>query len=427
MSLRIFNILLFFGANVICFFNSCVSGSEYYRSYPDLYKPSAKNEFKIQFAIVHLDEKLSWLEYEFPSRQLVYKNTDTDTMITATAKISVHLQAKFGLKKMNDTTNYIIRDHVKSISDHAVRGRVKINVPPGKWFMELNTLDMNSGLRGTQSVFIRKENIFSAQNFSTEVAGDGLFVNPYMSAPAGLLISSERKKNVAKLYVDYFKNNSQPAAPPYALSLEQTFNYRPDSSFVLLKSDTSIFKLVVDKPGYFHCRIDTNMRDGITYFYFYRNYPSVSNYAKMIETARYMMTEDEYNAANAAADKKETVEKFWLRLGGSAERAKALIAAWYGRVENANTYFSTQVEGWKTDRGMIHIVFGPPKNIYKTSETETWVYGDERSAKTMTFSFRKIYNPFTENDFVLERSSSYRNQWFTAVDNWRQGRVFDAN
>jgi hypothetical protein len=35
-----------------------------------------------------------------------------------------------------------------------------------------------------------------------------------------------------------------------------------------------------------------------------------------------------------------------------------------------------------------------------------------------------VNNPFTDNDYALERSGAYKQNWYTAVDIWRQGRAY---
>jgi GWxTD domain-containing protein len=138
------------------------------------------------------------------------------------------------------------------------------------------------------------------------------------------------------------------------------------------------------------------------------------------------MTKEEFEVMLQAPDRKVAIDKFWLDIAGNTERARALISAYYTRVADANRFFTSYLEGWKSDRGMIFIVYGPPRNTYRTSLTETWVYGDERSPKAMTYVFNKLSNPFSENDFALERSINYKNTWYMAVDMWRQGRVYNG-
>jgi hypothetical protein len=73
---------------------------------------------------------------------------------------------------------------------------------------------------------------------------------------------------------------------------------------------------------------------------------------------------------------------------------------------------------------MLYIVLGPPNLVYKSSNAESWIYGEENNLMSVTYSFLKIDNSFTENDFSLSRSPIYKNMWYRAVDTWRQGRVY---
>ncbi|HCA83184.1 MAG TPA: GWxTD domain-containing protein, partial [Flavobacteriales bacterium] len=80
--------------------------------------------------------------------------------------------------------------------------------------------------------------------------------------------------------------------------------------------------------------------------------------------------------------------------------------------------------GWKTDRGMIYLIFGEPAFIDRTTDSETWIYGDRFSTASLRFNFLKIQNPFSDNDFLLQRMPVYKPEWYKAVDVWRSGRVY---
>ena len=73
---------------------------------------------------------------------------------------------------------------------------------------------------------------------------------------------------------------------------------------------------------------------------------------------------------------------------------------------------------------MVYLIYGAPNVIYRTSNSEVWTYGEENNINSLNYTFTKVNNPFTENDFILERSSSYKQSWYVAVDIWRQGRVY---
>ncbi|RME17582.1 MAG: GWxTD domain-containing protein [Bacteroidetes bacterium] len=91
---------------------------------------------------------------------------------------------------------------------------------------------------------------------------------------------------------------------------------------------------------------------------------------------------------------------------------------------DANRLFTSYKYGWQTDRGMIYIVFGPPEDIQKTYLFEKWYYSlnGQRNALVFTF-YRNKNNPFTNSDFILERSDYYKDLWYFAVERIRQGRL----
>ena len=100
---------------------------------------------------------------------------------------------------------------------------------------------------------------------------------------------------------------------------------------------------------------------------------------------------------------------------------------YYTRVQDANIIFSSFKEGWKTDRGMMYIVLGPPNKVSKTKFQEIWTYGELNNRNSITFSFVKVINPFTDNDYYLLRNEMLKDIWYQAVDAWRQGKVYLDN
>ena len=102
--------------------------------------------------------------------------------------------------------------------------------------------------------------------------------------------------------------------------------------------------------------------------------------------------------------------------------------------------FTSHLEGWKTDRGMISIIFGPPSYIRKTKSAEIWYYGQQSNSNLnaynslndpmriqssgLKFTFDKVSNPFSMNDYELDRNYSYKSSWYRAVESWRKGKVY---
>ena len=152
-------------------------------------------------------------------------------------------------------------------------------------------------------------------------------------------------------------------------------------------------------------------------------HPLVRDLQLMIQSSRYITSRKEYERMVDASDPKAALDAFWLSCGNEKEASAALIATYYGRVEEANRYFSGVHPGWRTDRGMVHIVFGIPNKVRRGSDSEWWVYGEEGSANSLVFRFIRIEHPWDNEFYVLSRSIQFRSPWDRMVTNWRNGRI----
>lgn len=153
------------------------------------------------------------------------------------------------------------------------------------------------------------------------------------------------------------------------------------------------------------------------------DFPHVRTVPYLIETTRYVTSRSEYERMTGSDDPKGALDAFWLDCGNDEDRAVNLIATYYGRVEEANRYFSGLQEGWRTDRGMVHIVYGVPNKVRRSGRSEWWIYGEEGSANTITFSFRYAPTELDANRYILDRSIQFRPTWDRMVTSWRNGRI----
>jgi GWxTD domain-containing protein len=79
--------------------------------------------------------------------------------------------------------------------------------------------------------------------------------------------------------------------------------------------------------------------------------------------------------------KKEKFLAYWKKKDPFPSTGQnELMEEYYSRVEYANKNFGHYQEGWRTDRGMVYIVFGPPSNIERhpfdidSKPYEIWTY-----------------------------------------------------
>jgi GWxTD domain-containing protein len=130
--------------------------------------------------------------------------------------------------------------------------------------------------------------------------------------------------------------------------------------------------------------------------------------------------EAEFDKIKAANGDKKSFDRVILNITGSAERAREFMSNYFKRVEWANFYFTSYKEGWKTDRGMIYILFGLPDELYKFDDREVWTYKSAHLKET--FNFVRSSTIFDPENYVLIREKKFQELWYDKVDLWRNAR-----
>ena len=153
-------------------------------------------------------------------------------------------------------------------------------------------------------------------------------------------------------------------------------------------------------------------------------FPSVKTPELLLEPLVYLISESEMADLRSQPNPKLAVDNFWLEAASDINRAKELIRIYYNRVLYANYYFTSFKEGWRTDRGMIYIIYGPPTTLYKTPSQERWIYGKETGENKIEFTFSKYDSPFSQNAYRLNRGADMVSRWVQAIRVWRQGNIF---
>ena len=92
----------------------------------------------------------------------------------------------------------------------------------------------------------------------------------------------------------------------------------------------------------------------------------------MIDPLKYLTNQNEIEEIKKSDRVKVALDEFWLEITGNIERSRELIRIYFNRVLYANYFFTSHKEGWRTDRGMIYIIYGPPDKVYKTPGGERW-------------------------------------------------------
>jgi GWxTD domain-containing protein len=371
----------------------------------------------------HLNDSMTSVFFEVINENLIYKRPDTSAAFYAEVKVNYKLYGKDNNRKILDSSSIFLYDRAdENVTVKSLVSSFDIKAFSGNDYnLEIQLYDVNKKIIYNTRLYVNKKNSFSDQNFLVLRNNQVCFKTNFLKDEKVLVKFSNIPIN--QLTVDYFSKDFGPALPPFSLKQPDELKYKPDSSFAMLVSSNQ-FELTMPQSGFYHVKPSPKNYDGLTLYTYDETFPGVSNIEEMIYCTRYIMNKQEFENSKNAEDKKAAIDNFWKEIGGSNERAKQLLKRYYGRVKEANKYYTGYTQGWKTDRGMIFIVFGKPTNIYTNLKNEIWVYGTEPNPNSTRFTFNRTDNPFTENDFILERTQFFKDSWYAAVDFWRQGNVY---
>lgn len=98
--------------------------------------------------------------------------------------------------------------------------------------------------------------------------------------------------------------------PPHTLIIEKAFTYNPDSTSRELIYDTTKFTLPYE--GFMHFRQDTGFFGGYAVFHYHNNFPEPQTPYRLMQPIRYLTTNKEFDELLLYANKKNSVDKFWL-------------------------------------------------------------------------------------------------------------------
>jgi GWxTD domain-containing protein len=269
---------------------------------------------------------------------------------------------------------------------------------------------------------VDKTNIYSGQNFDvvSQYTGYPKFMRFFK--PGERFSVRHRDPSVDSIYVDYFSLSSELPRAPVTASSDYTMPTVPDTSLTFPLVDTANYNLRL--PGLYFVKIDQGREEGLSLYNFGGSFPEVKTATELMEPLFYLATMAEYRDLRNDPNRKLAVDNFWLKMGNSMEKSRELIRIYYNRVIYSNLYFTANKEGWKTDQGMIFILFGPPNRIAMTPTGESWYYFARRRSNPIEFRFERQPDAFANQNLVWMKSTEAQTFWNEAIRSWRNGRVY---
>lgn len=223
-----------------------------------------------------------------------------------------------------------------------------------------------------------------------------------------------------RLRVFRYSTQFSPAAAP--------FSEKDSSKDPLLESDSSFSipnngQVTFKTEGLYLVQSDTAAARGTAFRVVNGAYPKLTQLEDLASALVFISTREEFERLQDAGKDKVKFDKVILDITRDKDRAKNVIRKYFRRVELANILFASFKEGWKTDRGMIYVIYGPPDEVSRSGGYEIWTYKKLKSK----FVFERSASIYDPDNFVLQRDKKFMESWYYTVDMWRKNQVSSAD
>lgn len=244
------------------------------------------------------------------------------------------------------------------------------------------------------------------------VSENKIVTQPYISTTSPVVFKGDGESRI----ISYYNDDFPAAVPAFSEGMGRVARrMKVDSTFTVPMAENLTFS----EKGLYLVQKDTGSAEGFS-FRVEDDFPRLARIESLADPLIYICTKQEFDKIKAAKGDKKSFDRVILNITGNAERAREFMRNYFKRVEWANFYFTSYKEGWKTDRGMIYILFGLPDELYKFGDREVWTYKSAHLKET--FNFVRSSTIFDPENYVLIREKKFQELWYDKVDLWRNAR-----
>jgi GWxTD domain-containing protein len=401
---------------VSCYGYQQNSASPKHKNLAFLYNPNAVT-LHPEYSVYHIDKENSEINVKIIKNDMFFIKSPATKSKYANISIKYKIYNSFKSKILIDsaTTNFNFK---YALTKDTIELTIPIKLKADSTYSSIIYLtDFNRERKETSYLFIDKR-WYSVGNYKiTDLSNKQIVFNNWLNVNKKYNIATQIHKN-KNVYISFFNKKFAQALSPFSTNKSKFELGKPDTTWLL--TDTITFT----KEGFYLLRTDTTRNFGAVLNVFSANFPKSATPTEMLEPIRYLTSAKEFKKLQKEPNRKIAIDKFWLNRTGNIARAKELIRIYYTRQKLANKYFTSYKEGWKTDKGMIYMIYGDPTIVYKSDKLEKWIYGENQTNAGLIFLFERNIKSIYQNDYILTRSVNYKASWYQAVDTWRNGRVF---
>lgn len=378
---------------------------------------------RLSARVYHSSPDRSTIYFKLNTADLLYRNAGGSGPFRAQVLLRYEAFPAIGSDQLLDSASTWVKDSSTDPTEEKdLIGSMDMKRNERRSFvLKVTARDLNREAESVVFIPVERDIPGDRQDFLPTSRGIPLFTD---QVPPGMDLRVRCDRHAGRtLFVQHFLAPAKLPPPVFVTADQGMPQVQLDSSFTISVDPDGTFALKPPGKGFLHIRVDTTSREGFTVFSLNECHPFVDRPEDLVPPLRYLTSLQEWDRITGAADKRAEVERFWTDAAGSRDRAREAIATFYTRVENANRHFTSWVEGWRSDRGLVSIIFGAPGSIRKTATSEVWTYGEETNMTSLTFFFEKRPGAFSDNDLVLRRDPLFKSAWYRNVESWRNGRI----
>lgn len=373
--------------------------------------------------LFHLNADSSRIFFSFDARPQDYYLLSDQRKFKAAYRLTYELVHTEGGKKTRiDSSSLKLVDLQPRAALNNITAFVDTRLPDNKnYSLKLSITNINNGARYDYYSKFDKNNCTAAENILIMApGGKPLLEKNYVDSEGKILLKTGCGQNLA---LKLIKGGVSFPAPPFTSDDYSSKNNYSTFDFNLDQNGDTYDFSNLEKGVYL---VTTGENSGVIFYHFNKWYPNCNDTSAFYEPLIFISSRDEFDAFKGGTQAKKSFETFWLSKAGDQVSARKAIKEYYKRVFEANAEFTSVNEGWRTDRGMVYVVFGKPGYVEKQLNKEIWIYRTAFNT-SLSFVFNKIDNPYSDNDYRLERDPRYKPHWYNAVENWRRGKAFSLN
>ncbi|MBX2953763.1 MAG: GWxTD domain-containing protein [Leadbetterella sp.] len=230
------------------------------------------------------------------------------------------------------------------------------------------------------------------------------------------------KPSAEPLFLIRYRNNAKPALSPMSGTKRAAESEFEIAETLEIKDRVPL--TLAETGMYVLTQNPEDVKDGYGFLVVDKRYPRDTRPETLKEALVYMSTSKEIESSATYDSGKDAMDMYFLNLAkGDQELARKIIRSYYKRIEEANEFFTTYKEGWKTDKGMVYVIMGPPARVQRNRTREVWLYSQSRNTSEIIYTFYKKPNVFSEQNYELVRYPEYSAFWYPYVESWRTGKA----